>query len=387
MSALLLAVIYITYIGLGLPDSLFGAAWPAVYTEFGLPISAANVATILTFAFTMIVSLYSAQIVKCFGTPLTTAVSTAMTAVGLLGTALAPNFFIVCLCTVPLGFGAGAIDAALNNYVALNYKATHMNFLHCFYGVGVSLSPYLMSLALKGQNWRGGYAYATVLQVVITIITFLALPVWAKVSHSETEEKSGEEIKTLGIWQMLKMPKVRMACAVFMTSCGIEYTCGTWGSTFLVLAKGMSAQRAAATITFYYLGITIGRFLSGIIAAKLSSRRIIILGQCIVLLAIILLFLPLSYVFAALGLFLVGLGNGPLYPNLVHLTPDNFGRGISQSVMGIQMATASIGIMLIPPLFGLIAQVIGTWIFPLFLLILFIIMIVENTRLNRCRDK
>lgn len=387
MSALLLAVIYITYIGLGIPDSLFGAAWPAVYTEFGLPLSAANAVTILTFAFTMIISLYSAQIVKRFGTPLTTAVSTAMTAAGLLGTALAPNFFIVCLCTVPLGFGAGAIDAALNNYVALNYKATHMNFLHCFYGVGVSLSPYLMSLALKGQNWRGGYAYATVLQVVITIITFLALPVWAKVSHSETEEKSGEEIKTLGIWQMLKMPKVRMACAVFMTSCGIEYTCGTWGSTFLVLAKGMSAQRAAATITFYYLGITIGRFLSGIIAAKLSSRRIIILGQCIVLLAIILLFLPLSYVFAALGLFFVGLGNGPLYPNLVHLTPDNFGRGISQSVMGIQMATASIGIMLIPPLFGLIAQVIGTWIFPLFLLILFIIMIVENTRLNRCRDK
>ncbi len=387
MSTLLLAVIYITYIGLGIPDSLFGAAWPAVYTEFGLPLSAANAVTILTFAFTMIVSIYSAQIVKRFGTPLTTAVSTAMTAAGLLGTALAPNFFVVCLCTVPLGFGAGAIDAALNNYVALNYKATHMSFLHCFYGVGVSLSPYLMSLALKGSNWRGGYAYATVLQVIITVITFIALPVWAKACHSETEEKSGEEIKTLGIWQMLKMPKVRMACAVFMTSCGIEYTCGTWGSTFLVLAKGMSAQRAAATITFYYLGITIGRFLSGIIAAKLSSRRIIILGQCIVLLAIILLFLPLSYVFAALGLFLVGLGNGPLYPNLVHLTPDNFGRDISQSVMGIQMATASIGIMLIPPLFGLIAQVIGTWIFPLFLLILFIIMIIENTRLNRCKDK
>lgn len=387
MSTLLLAVIYITYIGLGIPDSLFGAAWPAVYTEFGLPLSAANAVTILTFAFTMIVSIYSAQIVKRFGTPLTTAVSTAMTAAGLLGTALAPNFFVVCLCTVPLGFGAGAIDAALNNYVALNYKATHMSFLHCFYGVGVSLSPYLMSLALKGSNWRGGYAYATALQVIITVITFIALPVWAKACHSETEEKSGEEIKTLGIWQMLKMPKVRMACAVFMTSCGIEYTCGTWGSTFLVLAKGMSAQRAAATITFYYLGITIGRFLSGIIAAKLSSRRIIILGQCIVLLAIILLFLPLSYVFAALGLFLVGLGNGPLYPNLVHLTPDNFGRDISQSVMGIQMATASIGIMLIPPLFGLIAQVMGTWIFPLFLLILFIIMIIENTRLNRCKGE
>ena len=384
MSALLLAVIYITYIGLGIPDSLFGAAWPAVYTEFGLPLSAANAVTVLTFAFTMIISLYSAQIVRRFGTPLTTAVSTAMTAVGLLGTALAPNFFVVCLCTIPLGFGAGAIDAALNNYVALNYKATHMNFLHCFYGVGVSLSPYLMSLALSGRSWRNGYIYATILQAVITVITFAALPVWKRAGHGETDEKSGEEIKTLGIWQMLKMPKVRMACAVFMTSCGIEYTCGTWGSTFLVLAKGMSVQKAAATITFYYLGITVGRFFSGIIAAKLSSRRIIILGQCIVLIAIILLFLPLSYVFAALGLFLVGLGNGPLYPNLVHLTPDNFGRDISQSVMGIQMATASIGIMLIPPLFGIIAQAIGTWIFPLFLLILFIIMIIENTRLNRC---
>lgn len=382
MATLLLVVIYIAFIGLGIPDSLFGAAWPAIYTEFNLPVSAANAVTILVFSFTMISSLISARVINTFGTSKTVAVSTALTAAGLLGYSLSGSFWFMCLFALPLGLGGGAIDAALNNYMALNYKASHMNFLHCFYGVGVTLSPYIMSIALSGGSWRAGYRAAFFIQLSITAITFVTLPLWEKVNSEKQNVSSKASAETVGILKLLKMPKVRMSGSVFMMSCGLEYTCGCWGSTFLVLSKGMPQDKAAATITFYYLGITVGRFMSGLLAAKLSSRRIILLGQAAILAALVMLFLPLPFIFAAVALFLIGFGNGPLYPNLVHLTPYNFNREISQSVMGVQMAMASIGIMVIPALFGFAAQKFGTMLFPPYLAILFVIMVVQNLRLN-----
>lgn len=380
MATILLIVIYIDFIGLGIPDSLFGAAWPAIYTEFGLPISYASFVTVIIYGGTVASSLLSAKVINRFGTSKVTAVSTALTAAGLLGFSFSGGLIWLCLFAVPLGLGAGAIDSALNNYIALHYKATHMSFLHCAYGVGVTLSPYLMALALSDNNdWRGGYRIAFFIQIGITAVTLFSLPLWSKIRRINThDEEEDAAPRTLKLTELIKMPSVRAVWLIFFGSCAIEFTCGSWGSTFLVQSKGMSAENAAKIITFYYAGIAIGRFLSGILAAKLPSWRIIRIGQITIITAIVLLMLPLPVYVAAAGLFLVGLGNGPIYPNLIHLTPKNFGRDISQSVMGSQMAAASIGIMVMPPLFGLLAQGISTDIFPYFLLIMFAVMAVST---------
>ena len=380
MATILLIVIYIDFIGLGIPDSLFGAAWPAIYTEFGLPISYASFVTVIIYGGTVASSLLSAKVINRFGTAKVTAVSTALTAAGLLGFSFSGGLIWLCLFAVPLGLGAGAIDSALNNYIALHYKATHMSFLHCAYGVGVTLSPYLMALALSDNNdWRGGYRIAFFIQIGITAVTLFSLPLWSKIRRINThDEEEDAAPRTLKLTELIKMPSVRAVWLIFFGSCAIEFTCGSWGSTFLVQSKGMSAENAAKIITFYYAGIAIGRFLSGILAAKLPSWRIIRIGQITIITAIVLLMLPLPVYVAAAGLFLVGLGNGPIYPNLIHLTPKNFGRDISQSVMGSQMAAASIGIMVMPPLFGLLAQGISTDIFPYFLLIMFAVMAVST---------
>lgn len=382
MATLLLLVIYIAFIGLGVPDSLFGTAWPAIYEEFHLPISAASCVTLLISGCTVISSLLSARLINRFGTNKVTAVSTAATAFALLGFSLSGNLLWLCLFAVPLGFGAGAIDSGLNNYVALHYKATHMNFLHCFYGIGVSFSPYLMSLALSDQNnWRNGYRFAFFLQLSIALVTVLSIPLWKK-AHPASEAM-GEEAKprTVPLLQLAKMPSVRAVWLMFIGSCSIEYTCGIWGSTFLVSAKGMSAEAAAKVITLYYVGMALGRFLSGLLANRLSSWRIIHLGQGVVAAAILCLTLPLPSAAAAAGLFLIGLGNGPLFPNLIHLTPRNFGRAVSQSVMGSQMAASYIGIMLAPPVFGLLAQQFGANLFPFFLAAMFALLILSMLRL------
>lgn len=376
MATLLLIIIYIAFIGLGIPDSLFGTAWPAIYVSFEIPISSANYVTLLISCGTVISSALSARIINRFGTAVVTAVSTAITAAALFGFSVSGNLLWLCIFSIPMGLGAGAVDSALNNYVALHYKATHMNFLHCFYGIGVSVSPYLMSLALTNENnWRDGYRLAFYLQLAIALITIVSLPLWKKAHPASLQ--SNEEIhpKTLSIINMLKMPSVRAVLLIFIGSCAIECTCGTWGSTFLVNSKGMSVDHAAKIITLYYVGMALGRFLSGILAARLSSWKLIHLGQTITIFAILLLFLPLPSTIAAAGLFFIGLGNSPIFPNLIHLTPENFGKDISQSVMGMQMAASYAGIMLIPPIFGLWAQKTGTDIFPLYLLIMLVVML------------
>lgn len=374
MNTLLLIIIYIAFIGLGIPDSLFGTAWPAINSEFKLPIASASYVTLLVSGGTVVSSLLSAKIINRFGTGKVTAISTFITAAALFGFSSSKNMIFLCLFAIPLGLGAGAIDSALNNYVALNYKAMHMNFLHCFYGIGVSLSPYLMSIALANDSsWRSGYRTVFYFQLTIAIIMILALPLWNKVkSFDLTEEK--EKLYEISIIQLIKMPTVFMSGLVFIGSCAIEYTCGVWGSTFLVNMKGMTIESAARMITFYYIGIASGRFLSGILANKLSSWQLIKIGQCITLAAIVSLFFSLPTSIAGVGLFMIGIGNGPIYPNMIHLIPQNFGKELSQSVMGLQMAASYIGIMFMPPLFGLLAQNISTGLFPYYLLIMFAIM-------------
>ena len=375
MATLLLIVIYIAFIGLGVPDSLFGTAWPAIYTDLNLPVSWASIVTIIVSCGTITSSLLSSWLISRFGTGKITAVSTLMTALALLGFSCSDSMLWLCLCAIPLGPGAGSIDTALNNYVALHYKASHMNFLHCFYGIGVSLSPYLMSLALSKGTWEGGYRAVFWFQLAIAALTVLALPLWKKVRHAQNGEEEEETPRVLSFPALMKMPKVRMACLVFIGYCALEYTCGTWGSTFLVNAKGAAADTAARMVTFYYIGLALGRFLSGVLAGRLHSRQLVKIGQMILLAAVVSLFLPLPFAFCSVSLFFIGLGNGPIFPNMLHLTPELFGKDLSQAVIGAEMATSYIGVLLAPALFGLIAQNVTAALFPVYLLVLYALMI------------
>ncbi len=375
MTLLLLCVIYIAFIGLGLPDSLFGTAWPAIYGEFALPLSAANCVTLIVSGGTVISSAMSARVINKFGTYTVTAVSTALTAAALFGFSVSKNLIWLCLFSIPLGIGAGAVDSALNNYVALHFSASHMNFLHCFYGVGVSVSPYIMSFALSGSSWRGGYRTAFIIQCVITAVIAFSRPLWKKSDKNFSEE---EKSVTLSFAQMIKTPCVKSDLALFASSCAIECTCGAWSSTFLVESKGFSADVAAKTVAMYFVGLTLGRFLSGVLSSKISSWDLIKSGLIIVFSAIIVLLLPLKSSFAALGLFLLGLGIGPVYPNIMHLTPKNFGKDVSQSIIGLQMAVAYTGITAVPPIFGFLAQKFGMKLFAPFMLVLFVILAIST---------
>lgn len=382
MATALLIIIYIAFIGLGIPDSLFGTAWPAIYSEFELPISFGSFVTIIISCGTVLSSVISSKIISRLGTNKVSAYSTLLTALALLGFSFAPNLWVMCFWAIILGIGAGAIDVALNNYVAIHYSATHMSFLHCFYGVGVSVSPYILSLVIAGNfGWRGGYRIAFAIQLIITLLLFLSLPLWRKAHGGENESEENTH-KDLSFGSVLKIPGVKMMCSLFIASCAIECTCGGWGSTFLVEYKHLPAEKAAQIIMIYYIGMTLGRFLSGVLAAKLHSWKIIKLGQIVLGLALLLLILPGGVYLCAVGMFLIGLGNGPLFPNFNYLTPENFGSDISQSVIGIQMASAYIGIMLAPTLCGLLGQVFGMVIFPFYLIVFYAIMIPVTIRIK-----
>ena len=373
--AFLLVVIYIAFIGLGVPDSLIGSAWPAIHTELNIPVEAVSLITFIISGCTVLSSMFSAGILNKFGTARVTAFSTAMTAAALLGFSFAPSFPIMIPLAVILGAGAGAIDSGLNNYVALHFKASHMNFLHCFYGVGVSLSPYLMSQALSSAGWRGGYRYAFYVQAAITILLIVSIPLWKK---SDAAEQAEEEKSTkLSLWQMAKMPEIRLVWVVMLATNAIEYACGVWGSTYLVEVKGFSPEHGAIALTIYYVGMSIGRFLSGLLSDKISTWRRIGIGSAILAPAIAVMLLPLHGAVTVVGLFLVGLGNGSIYPNMIHLTPHNFGKEVSQSVMGSQIAFAYIGVMLAPPMVSLISGLLGIKVYPLLLAVLYVIMSVS----------
>jgi MFS family permease len=384
MATLLVIIIFVTYIGLGIPDSLFGTAWPAIYTEFDLPMSYSNFVTGLMYIGTIVSSLLSSRLVNKFGTALVTACSTALTAVAILGFSYSHNIFMLCLFAIPLGLGAGAIDNVLNNYVALNYKATHVNFLHCSYGVGVALSPFLMSIALgNSNNWQGGYKTMFFFQLALTIVCFLSLPVWKKVKEQKAEE---EKTKVVPIHELLSIPIARTSLVIYFGSCAIESVCLAWGTTFLVNSKGLTPDNAAEMITFYFIGMTLGRFLSGVLVNKFSPKKIIVIGESIVFVAIILTFVTNPKI-AGVGLFLIGLGNGPVFPNMTHLTPIHMGRDVSQSFIGLQGAVAYGSILISPILFGLLAENFSTDIFSIFQIIALLITLTSTITMLKCSKK
>lgn len=378
MATLLVIIIFITYVGLGIPDSLFGTAWPAIYTELDLPISYSNFVTGLMYMGTIISSLLSARLTKKLGTPLVVAISTALTAIAILGFSFSKNIFMLCLCTIPLGLGAGGIDNVLNTYVALNYKATHVNFLHCSYGVGVTLSPFLMSFTLKqSNNWQGGYRIMFLFQLALTIICFISIPIWNKVKSQKEEAGEKDETRVVSIPELLKIPIARYSLVIYFGSCAIESVCLAWGSTFLVNSKGLTPDKAAEMITFYFIGMTLGRFISGLIANKVSPKKIIVMGELVIFIAVILTFFK-NPLLATVGLFLIGLGNGPVFPNMTHLTPIHMGRDIAQSFIGLQGAISYGSILVSPITFGILAEKLSTDIFSIFQIIAFLVTIIAT---------
>ena len=388
MLSLLLAVIYLSFISLGLPDSLLGSAWPSMYEEFSVPVSYAGVISMIISAGTIFSSLQSDFLTKKFGPGLVTAVSVAMTASALFGFSLSDSFWMLCLWAIPYGLGAGSVDAALNNFVALHYSSRHMSWLHCMWGIGATSGPYIMSYALTGGlGWQAGYRYIGWIQLALTALLAFSLPLWKKAGRSlSVSGQTAVDALPLSVRQVLRLPGAKAVFGCFFAYCALEQTAGLWGSSYLVLHGGMSAEEAAGFASLFYLGITVGRAMNGFLAIRFSDDHLIRMGLGILASGIILLLLPAGKTAAVMGLILVGLGCAPIYPSIIHSTPAHFGAEKSQAVIGIQMACAYIGNLLMPPLFGLLANHIGVFLYPFYLLALLVLMAVLHMRLCRQID-
>ena len=384
MYTLLLLLIYLAFISLGLPDSLLGSAWPVIHQELQVPLSYAGAVTMIVSFGTICSSLMSERLTKKLGVNIVTVCSVLLTAIALYGFSTASAFWMLCLWGIPYGLGAGAIDAALNNYVALHYNSRYMSWLHCFWGVGTIISPYIMSYALTTSVWQNGYRMVSFLQMGITVILLVTLPVW-KVNRKANEQKA-EQAAVIGIRGALKIKGVPQLLLGFFSYCSLESTLLLWSSSYLVGAKGVTAQKAAAFASLFCIGITAGRFLSGLVTEKLGDYNLIRIGTGILLLGCIAMILPLKTDVAALGgLVVMGLGCAPVYPSIIHATPDNFGAQNSQAIIGIQMASAYVGSTFMPPVFGLIANHISVALMPFFVLFFIVLMyiMVKKTFQNR----
>ena len=366
---LLLGIIYLAFAGLGLPDSLLGAAWPAMYEGFGVPVSYAGILSMIIAVGTIVSSLGSDWLTQRLGAGKVTAISVGLTALALLGFSASSSFGQLCLWAVPYGLGAGSVDAALNNYVALHYASRHMSWLHCMWGVGASLGPYIMGYALTGgQGWNSGYRSVALLQAGVTIVLAVSLPLWQK--SMAAGAAGGTPSRAVPLRAAMRLPGVRETMAAFFCYCAIEQTTGLWGSSYLVLHQGFSPEAAARFASLFFLGITAGRAISGFLTMWLTDAKLVRLGQGILLAGIGALLHPAGGSWAAAGLLLIGLGCAPIYPSLIHATPARFGAAHSQAIVGIQMASAYAGTCLMPPLFGLLAQPLGIACLPAWLLLL-----------------
>lgn len=389
MFSLLLAVIYLAFISLGLPDSLLGSVWPTIYQDFNVPVSYAGAIFMIISAGTIFSSLQSDRLTKSLGTGKVTAVSVLMTAVALFGFSISHSYWMLVLWAIPYGLGAGSVDASLNNYVALHYKSHHMSWLHCMWGVGASIGPYIMSFALvNGQTWNMGYRYISLIQVALTIIIMLSLPLWKKRPViSDIQEAENGKDKVLTLKEIFNIPGAKQLMLMFFCYCALEQTAGLWASSYLVLQHGFDLEVATSYGSLFFIGITVGRAISGFITMKLNDKQMIYLGEGLILIGIILMCLPLGHQVALIGLVTIGLGCAPIYPCIIHSTPSNFGKDKSQAIIGVQMASAYVGNLLMPPLFGIIANHISAIFFPIYLLLILIVMVVMHIKLNKSVSK
>ncbi len=407
MFQLLLAIIYLAFISLGLPDSLLGSAWPIMYQEFSVPVSYAGGISMIIAAGTIVSSLQCDRLTRKLGTGKVTALSVLTTAVALFGFSVSHSFAALCIWAIPYGLGAGCVDASLNNYVALHYASRHMSWLHCMWGVGASLGPYIMGFALSnGQSWNMGYRYVGILQIILTVILLVSLPLWRRqgtasqtagegaVRGSETQSGAGEgsgesadggpaSDEALSLAQIFRIPGAKEVMITFFCYCAVEQTSGLWASSYLVLHGGLTSEAAAGFASLFYIGITVGRALGGFLTIKLNDTKMIRLGQSLILAGIVLLLLPLGGSAALVGLIIIGLGCAPIYPSIIHSTPEHFGADKSQAVIGVQMAAAYVGTCLMPPVFGLIANHISASLLPLFLLAILGLMAFMHEKLLR----
>jgi len=388
MISLLLPIIFLSFISLGLPDSLLGSAWPVMRVEFTAPLSTAGMISMIICGGTIISSLNSDRLTRKFSAGIVTACSVAMTCIALFGFSISNSVIMLCLWAIPYGLGAGAVDAALNNYVALHFSARHMSWLHAFWGVGASIGPYIMSACLaNGNRWRGGYSSVSLIQLVLTIVLFVTLPVWKLKSSAQTEKNTIHAVP-LGVAGALKIRGVPYMLTAFFAYCALEATAGLWASSYLVEYRAMNTESAARFASLFCLGMTGGRFLNGFIADCVGDRRLIRIGTIVMIGGMCLVMIPSAYIFALAGLIVIGIGCAPVYPSIIHATPDNFGRENSQAIVGIQMASAYVGSTFIPPLFGLIANHVNIALYPYFMAVFALLMLYMTERLNTiCRIK
>lgn len=383
MYSLLLAFIYLAFISLGLPDSLLGSAWPVMGRELGLNLSLAGYVSMLVSAGTVAASLISDRLTRRFGTALVTAVSAGISALSLLGFSLANSFPALCLLAVPYGLSAGAVDAALNAFIALYYRSRHMNWLHCFWGVGATFSPYIMGYAIgSGHGWRSGYETVFVLQAGMTALLFLSLPLWRRAVTEERGQAAAK--KPLSLWRTVRLPGVTSSLAAFFCYCALETTTGLWAASFLVSEAGLSAEGAARCTSTFFLGITLGRFVSGFVSDRVGDKGMVRIGVALMGLGTgLILCFPAEPVLCVAGLLITGVGGAPYYPSLIHSTPERFGEERAGAVMGLQMASAYVGSSLAPPLFGLLAEGISLSLLSAYLFTLVLLMGILTEMGNR----
>lgn len=403
MYSLLLAVIYLAFISLGLPDALLGSGWPTMYTQLQVPFSYAGIISMIISAGTIVSSFFSDRLTRKFGAGLVTAVSVLLTAGALFGFSVSDSFYLLCIMAIPYGLGAGAVDAALNNYVALHYSSRHMSWLHCFWGVGAAASPYIMGFCLgKGLGWSRGYFSVSMIQIVITAILFISLPLWksrtdekeggiepkcAEAEQIQTDQTKAASSKALSLREILRIKGAPYILITFFAYSAMETTTGLWASSYLVQYLLMEPEKAAKFASFFYLGITVGRFLCGFVADRMGDKALIRLGGGIVGAGILLVLIPFPVTTPALlGLVIIGFGCAPVYPAIIHSTPFYFGKENSQALIGIQMACAYVGSTFMPPLFGTLAARIGIWLYPVFLLVFEVLMVLTSEKLNRIQN-
>lgn len=384
MVTLLLAIIYVSFVSLGLPDALLGAAWPTMQAELNVPLSYAGGISLIIAIGTVISSLQADRLNKWLGTGKIMVLSVAMTAAAIFGFSVSNAYWQLCLWAIPYGLGAGSVDAALNNYVAVHYASRHMSWLHCMWGLGASIGPYIIGAALTGgMHWNTGYGIIAVLQTVLTLVLLFTLPMW-KESGDTGQEGTGKA--PLTIKRILRIPGAGEVMIAFFCYCALEQTAILWGSSYLVMNNGMEEETAASLASLYLIGLTAGRALNGFLTYKLSDSSLIRLGQGIIGLGIVVMLLPVGDLVSFAGLMLCGLGCAPIYPCIIHSTPAHFGEENSQALIGVQMASAYVGICCMPPLFGLIANHFSASLLPWYLALILTLMFLMCEQLNRkCR--
>lgn len=372
MLGILLLLIYLAFISLGLPDGMLGAAWPAMRLGMHLPVSYMGILTTITSVTTIYSSIQSDRLNKKYGTGLVTSVSVGLTALAILGYSFSHSFWQICLLSIPYGLGAGGVDAALNNYVALHYSSKHMSWLHCMWGLGATTGTYALGYSLsQGQDWHFGYLLVGLIQVLLTAYLFMKLPLWQK----KQESKSQQTPRALTIKDIFAIKGAKEIMVTFFAYCALESIVGLWASSYLVEAKGLSISLAASFASLFYLGVTLGRGLSGFLAICFSNDSLVKMGEFGIGIGIAVLFLPIQNDWLTLlGLLLIGLGCAPIYPCIIHSTPEHFGKENSQAMIGLEMAVAYIGYVLMPPLFGLLAQYFSMQLFTYLLSLLLIVM-------------